>query len=49
MVWNNINFPITYQHVEITFKNAPYSEEKPCRLWFMEDANGEDYKLNRCE
>ena len=42
-------FPISYQRVEITFKDAPYSTEKPCRLWFMEDRNGEDYKLNQCE
>jgi hypothetical protein len=42
-------FPISYQLVEITFKNAPYSTEKQCRLWFMEDKNGEDYKLNQCE
>jgi len=42
-------FPISYNQVEITFKNAPYSAEKPCRLWFMEDKNGEDYKLNQCE
>jgi len=42
-------FPISYSRVEITFKNAPYSAEKPCRLWFMEDKNGEDYKLDQCE
>jgi hypothetical protein len=43
------NFPISYQRVEITFKNSPYSNEEPCRLWYMEDANGEEFKLNRCE
>ena len=42
------NFPISYKHVEITFKNAPYSAEEPCRLWFMEDKNGEDYKVGEC-
>ena len=42
-------FPISYQRVEITFKDAPYATEKPCRLWFMEDANGEDFKINQCE
>ena len=42
-------FPLSYQRVEITFKDAPYAIDKPCRLWFMEDANGEDFKLNQCE
>jgi hypothetical protein len=42
-------FPISYQRVEVTFKDAPYSVEEPCRLWFMENANGEEYKLNHCE
>jgi len=41
-------FPISYQRVEITFKNAPFSEKKPCRLWFMEDKNGEDYRIGEC-
>jgi hypothetical protein len=43
------NFPISYQRVEITFKDAPFTTKKPCRLWFMEDKNGEDYKLGQCE
>ena len=42
-------FPISYQHVEITFKNSPYSVGGPCRLWYIEDKNGEDYKLNQCK
>jgi hypothetical protein len=41
-------FPITYRRVEITFKDAPYSPQKPCRLWFLEDKNGEDYKVDAC-
>jgi len=42
-------FPISYQRIEITFKEGPNSEDNPCRLWYMEDKNGEDYKLNQCE
>jgi hypothetical protein len=42
-------FPISYQYVEITFKDSPYSEQNTCRLWYMEDKNGEEYKLNQCE
>ena len=41
-------FPISYQSVEITFKESPYSEKKPCRLWYMEDKNGEDYRVGEC-
>jgi hypothetical protein len=41
-------FPISYRRIEITFKNAPYSMEEPCRLWYIEDKNGEDYKIGQC-
>jgi len=42
-------FPISYKRVEITFKNTPYNMTDTCRIWFMEDKNGEDYKLDQCE
>jgi hypothetical protein len=41
-------FPISYQQVEITFKDTPYTEKGPCRLWYMEDKNGENYRLGKC-
>jgi len=41
-------FPISYRRIEITFKNAPYSLEEPCRLLFIEDKNGEVYKMGTC-
>ncbi len=41
-------FPISYQSVEITFKDSPYAEQNPCRLWYMEDKSGEDYRLGKC-
>jgi len=41
-------FPVSYQRVEIIFKNAPYSPEKTCRLWFVEDKNGEEYRIGEC-
>jgi hypothetical protein len=42
-------FPLSYQRVEVTFKNTPYSTNDSCRLWFMEDKNGENYKIGKCE
>jgi len=41
-------FPISYQSVEVTFKESPYSNQKPCRLWYMENKNGEDFKIGEC-
>jgi hypothetical protein len=41
-------FPISYQRIEITFKDSPYSPKKPCRLWYVEDKNGEDYRIDKC-
>jgi hypothetical protein len=42
-------FPISYQRVEITFKDSPYSPNKPCRLWYVEDKNGEEYRIDKCK
>ena len=42
-------FPISYQHVELIFKDSPYSAEKPCRLWYREDKNGENYQIGACK
>jgi hypothetical protein len=42
-------FPISYQSIEIVFKDSPYSVQKSCRLWYMEDKNGEEFKVGECE
>jgi hypothetical protein len=38
-------YPISFQQVEIIFRET----DNNCRLWFIEDANGEDYKFNKCK
>ena len=42
-------FPLSYQHVEIIYSTSPASNQNNCRLWFMEDQNGEKFKFNHCE
>jgi len=41
-------YPLTYQMIEVTFVDDSDSSKEQCRLWFMEDENGEDYKFNQC-
>ncbi len=37
-------YPISYSKVELFF----ISDQAGCRLWYSEDENGEEYKLNEC-
>jgi hypothetical protein len=37
-------FPLTYPKIEITF----FDTSKNCRLWFVEDSNGENFKFDAC-
>ncbi len=37
-------YPISYSRVSVLF----ISQQDQCRLWFVEDENGENYQLNKC-
>ena len=37
-------YPISYSRVELLF----VSDQARCRLWYSEDENGEEYKVNEC-
>jgi hypothetical protein len=37
-------YPLSFTKVELTFR----SDDDKCRLWFIEDQNGEFYKYDKC-
>jgi hypothetical protein len=41
-------YPLSYKKIEVTFISKSESSPEQCRLWFKEDANGEDYKFSPC-
>lgn len=41
-------YPLSYQKIEITFVNETDSDQPECRLYFVEDTGGEDYKFRPC-
>lgn len=42
------SYPLTYKRIEISFITNRTRRENNCRLWFVEDARGEEFKLNEC-
>ena len=42
------SYPLTYKKVEIVFVTENGDDEEVCRLWFVEDSYGEEYKFNDC-
>ena len=42
-------FPISYQHVTVTFFDNAIATNHECLLWYQEDKNGEEYKFFPCQ
>jgi SH3-like domain-containing protein len=42
------SYPLSYKRIEISFKSSRLESGNNCRLWFVEDARGEEFKWDEC-
>jgi len=42
------SYPLSYKRIEISFIDSHAKSEDNCRLWFVEDARGEEFKWDKC-